>query len=247
MISSRDIFAIKKYLENEGIIQPFEILVQNNRKEFTFSEHIRGMVYSFLSAQTVWNTIESKMKVIDEIFFHFDIQKIKSTEYMYFYDKLRDIKAHARFTKKQLSVLHHNIGVMESINSEYDSMDSYLLSKPVNVIISELSNSTSKRKLKMIGVALCCEYLKNVGIDCFKPDVHIKRMFSSSRLGDSNKSKPNYSDLCVIFKKLSDETGLLTSQLDNILWNYCATGKAEICTATPNCHKCVIKESCKYR
>jgi hypothetical protein len=33
-------------------------------------------------------------------------------------------------------------------------------------------------------VALLCEYLKNVGIDVVKPDVHIKRILGCERLGD---------------------------------------------------------------
>ena len=54
---------------------------------------------------------------------------------------------------------------------------------PVEFIKSIASRSSGSNKLGMVGIAIACEFLKNVGFEEFMPDVHLRRLFSSARRG----------------------------------------------------------------
>ena len=98
--------------------------------------------------------------------------------------------------------------------------------------------------MKTIGPALAWEYLRNLGIDGAKPDVHLKRILSSDRLHFSFNKNISDDEFYEIMSKIKNNTNKLYIELDNLLWSYCAEGQAEICTAKPNCAKCVIRQYC---
>lgn len=87
-----------------------------------------------------------------------------------------------------------------------------------------------------------CEYLRNVGIDVIKPDVHIKRILGAERL-NIVKSKSDYAVIAEC-KKLSEKIGISQVKMDYLLWNYCSKSYGEVCTAKPKCEDCVIREYC---
>lgn len=48
-----------------------------------------------------------------------------------------------------------------------------------------------------------------------------------------------------ILSKLSEQTGMSKIEVDNLIWSFCADGFGEICTATPHCKNCPIRDWCK--
>lgn len=243
------VYDVKEYLEKRGIIKitgettPMDL--RKNGKEFSFEEHLQGMIYSLMSAQAVWSNIERNKPNIDKIFFNYDINEIKKKDYTYFVEKLGRIKCRSRLTNNQMKALHKNIETLEKIVSEYGSIDAFVTSAPTSKVVDMLSNSNSKYKIKQMGEALAREYLRNVGIDSAKPDVHMKRILGSERLAVSKYPEATNEEVISIMEELSNETGLWMSQIDYIFWAYCATDMGEICTANPRCGKCVIRNSCK--
>lgn len=95
-------------------------------KTFTTEEHMQGMIYSLLSAQTVWANIERNFKNIDRLFFEYDIVKIKTQDYMYFVNGLRKLGCGSRLTNAQIKALYENIATVEKIIAEYGSMDVFV-------------------------------------------------------------------------------------------------------------------------
>lgn len=243
--------SIKKYLKDKGIadiggeVSKMDLRAQG--KEFTLSEHVEGMVYSLLSAQTVWANIERNKRGINKLFDNFDVKEIKKHDYQYYVDGLARLRCRSRLTNNQMKALHVNIATMERIASEYGSMDVFVTSKPQLEIVRLLSDPSSKYKLKQMGEALIWEYLRNVGVDGAKPDVHMKRILGANRLGVSKNEEASNEEVIKTMKQLSDETGLWMAQLDYLFWLYCATDKGEICTATPHCEKCVIRQYCNRK
>ena len=241
-------YKIKDYLKENHIA---DIDGENSRmqqrsegKMFSTEEHLQGIIYSLLSAQTVWANIERNFSNIDELFFQYNIEEIKKHEYMYFVNGLKRIGCGSRLTNAQMKALHENIDTIERIISEYGSMDAFVTSKSQREIVRLLSESGSKYKLKQFGPALSWEYLRNVGVDGAKPDVHMKRILGSERLGISHKEEASDEEVLDAMEQLSKDTGFYMAQIDYLFWVYCATGKGEICTANPCCDKCVVKEYC---
>ena len=91
-MNKNTVIKVKNYLENKGIIKisgeitPMDL--RKNGKEFSLEEHIQGMIYSLLSAQTVWANIERNKPNIDKIFFNYNPEKILDKDYTYFVEAL---------------------------------------------------------------------------------------------------------------------------------------------------------------
>ena len=89
-----------------------------------------------------------------------------------------------------------------------------------------------------MGLPVCCEFLKNVGVDDFKPDVHMIYLFN--RIGIVKTKNPKiatYKELHSV-RKMGMEIATSANKpfhaVDNILLFFCAEGKGEnICKGFP--------------
>lgn len=246
-MDSNAILLMKKALTDWRVIDlehdTNAVLERQKGKVFSFQDHLKGLVYSLLTNQREWSTVEPKLPQIDELFFYYDVNKIKEHDGQYFEDGIRKLKCGNRSIKMQMEGLHYNINILEKIARTYGSLDAYVTSKSPDTIVSEISSG--KYKLKGIGVALAWEYLRNVGIDGAKPDTHLKRFMGSERMGVSRHPEASDDEVIREVKSLANVTGLTPFEIDYIIWCYCANGKGEVCTANPNCSRCVIREYCR--
>lgn len=240
---------VQDYLESRNIVKvsgevtPMDL--RKNGKKFTLQDHLQGMIYSLMSAQTVWANIERNKTNIDRIFFNYNPEKILEKDYTYFVNALGVIRCRSRLTNGQMKALHENVMTMQRIEKDYGSVDAFVTSDKVERIVEMLTKAGSKYKIKMMGEALAREYLRNVGVDSGKPDVHMKRIMGSERLGVSHFPEATNEEVVAKLQELSDKTGLWMSQIDYLFWAYCATDKGEICTANPRCNMCVIRDECR--
>ena len=217
---------------------------RNNGKSFSFEEHLRGFIYAQLSAMVSWKKIKDNQQRLDEIFCNFDRLQLKQKSAEDLINEITAIKCHNPYTtKNQMQSLKANIETFEKIEQEYGSLEKFITHSTPSNIIKLLADSNSTYKLKYTGVTLVCEYLRNLGVDIIKPDVHIKRIVSAERL-NLITSKNDYKILDE-FQELAQEIGINQVKIDYLLWNYCSKGYGEVCTATPKCNECVIREYCQ--
>ena len=214
-----------------------------NGKSFSFEEHLKGFIYAQLSALVSWKKIKDNQPRLNEIFCNFDCQKLKEKSAEELINEITALHCHNPYTtKNQMHSLKANIETFEKIEQEYESLENFIMHSTPSNIIKLLADSKSTYKLKHAGVALVCEYLRNVGMDIIKPDVHIKRIASAERLNITT-TKNDYK-IIDEFQELAKQIGISQVKMDYLLWNYCAKGYGEICTKTPKCEKCVISEFC---
>ena len=240
---------IRNYLLDKGLgyntTLTKEIELRKNGKQYTFRDHIRAMVYSMLSNQTKWHRIHSQLPKIDKIFFDYDSDRIIAEKPDKFCNQLFDLKCGNVSTAAQMKALAYNISIFRNIEKEYGNIDAFITSDSADIIVQKLSKGSSPFKLKMLGEALTWEYLRNVGIDGAKPDLHLQRFFGCNRMGLSRNENASNEEILNEIDRLSKETGLTKFEMDALIWNYCADGLGEICTASPKCQNCVIQEFCK--
>ena len=219
---------------------------RKNGKKFNFQEHLKGFVYAQLSALVSWKIIKEHQTELNTLFKDFEKDSLKAIDPETLIEKIRELKCYSPYTtKNQMNSLKANIETFEKIEKDYGSLDSFITHDTPSNIVKLLADSKSIYKLKYTGVALACEYLRNVGIDIIKPDAHIKRISGIERLNLVH-SKSEYK-IINEFKRLSDEIGISQVKMDYLLWNFCAKGYGEICTATPKCSECVIQRYCNKR
>lgn len=239
---------LDEYLKNkvEGIDTTIleAVEARKNGKVFSFEEHLKGFIYAQLSALVSWKKIKDNSEALDDVFCNFSKDKLKKKPAEDLINEIIALKCHNPFTtKKQMYSLADNIHTFEKLEKKFLNLDKFILSDTPSNIVRLLADSSSEYKLKQAGIALVCEYLRNVGVDIVKPDVHIKRIIAPDRL-NLTSVKSEYK-IMEELKKLSDETSISQVKIDYLLWNYCARKYGEICTATPKCSECAIKEYCQ--
>ncbi|MGI6256627.1 MAG: hypothetical protein ACOYJU_00950 [Anaerovoracaceae bacterium] len=245
------LYLIKELLRNKGITYGPEIdesiRLREEGKEFSFSEHIRAMIYSLLSNQRPWHLLTPHLTEIDTLFFDYDVDRIKATDASYFYNGVTAIKCGNRDIKKQMNTLHKNISTMERIIGDYGSMDAFVTSASAEKIVEQLSSAKSKYKLNRMGEALAWEYIRNVGIDGAKPDTHLCRFLGNARMGNCKHDIATIEEVRVQIEALTDSTGMSRKEIDYLIWAFCAEDNGEICTSRPHCNACPLRAYCNYQ
>lgn len=248
--SNHYLIQMQKYLRSKGLIYNSElekrINDRKNGRRFSIEEHISGLIYSQLSNQTEWSRIAPHLSEIDKLFFNYNIAKILSTPYTYFVNGIYSLKCGNISTEAQMKALNYNVSQMRNIEQRYGSMDAFVESAPAYEIVERISGTKSSIKFKQIGPALAWEYLRNVGVDGAKPDTHTRRFLSADRMGRSKAEIASPKEVYMQVEQLAEETNLSRVAIDNIIWSYCANGYGEVCTATPKCNLCVVRDLCKY-
>lgn len=212
---------------------------RKNKVDFSLTEHVKAMVYSMLSNNRPWDGIAKNSEKIDAIFQNFNIDYLLTASPEELEQKLKEIKCGNRQIKNQMLNLSGNIKILQRIAYDFGTIDNYYNSTDVNTLIKSLSDSRKKYKLKWMGVALVCEYLKGVGIDIIKPDQHVCRIIG--RLGYSKHNPATVQEALDVCKTIADEYDLSQAAVDTVFWQYCAKDKFEICSDVPKCNHCGVQ------
>ena len=218
------IYLMKQELEKRGVINPNDVSVVSMRekgKKYSFEHHLKALIYAMITNQRKCSDVLPKLPQIDELFFNYDISKILALDGDYF-----------------------ERGILISIEDEYGSLDNYVTSKDSDSIVKDIA--AGKYKLYGVGPALAREYLRNVGIDDAKPDLHLKRFMGCERIGVSKNREASDAEVLKEIRQISEITGLTKFDIDYIIWCYCAEGFGEICGATPKCRECLIRKYCRH-
>ena len=235
-------------IDYEKIIEEFGQVTASEKREkgvkFSINDHLKALILAMLSNQRPWGPIAKNLKIINEIFFNYDLEKIKNSDKREFEDKLRQIKCGNRSISKQMKSLDYNIPVLLLIQNQYDSLDNFVTSDAPEKIATELSKG-KKYKLKQIGFPLALEYLRNVGIRAVKPDVHMRRIISNERLNYCS-CYPTEEETVKVLSSLAKQIGVNPTYLDNLVWIFCAVDYGNICNENPKCHFCSLRSLCNF-
>ncbi len=189
---------------------------------------------SQLSNNRPWGAIARNRTRIDEIFLDYDPKALKAADPAELVAAVKAIRCGNRAIVKQLAGLRQNIETFERTGD----IDAYVTSKSPKAIARELATG-KKFKLVEVGYALALEYLRNVGINAVKPDVHICRMIGPERLG-LTETTPTPAEAYEALMKWSEERGENPVYVDNLLWLFAAKDYGAVCTANPRCEICLV-------
>lgn len=219
-----------------------------------------GLCKAIFSSDTGWESIETKWAQICNELWQFDIDKVahlSKDEIKRLYEN--NIKPLGlKLKEKQFEYINRDAQIFLNIQNQHDSFGKYiqtflvnnhlgnLVLKPEmeNEVITTFTNAIfGKWKLHGVGLPIFSEFCKNVGIDEFKADRHVKRFFSRLRLLNENAVNDDYGcrQIGII---IANTTGKPRSFIDSLIWNFCADYRGEICRHLkkhPKCNICFIK------
>lgn len=232
----------RRIIEEFGQVRAHE--ERQKKKVFTLNEHVRGLILAQLSNQRPWGPIAANLDRIDQIFSHYDSSVLKGASPSELASKLIAIRCGNRKIAAQMNNLSRNIELFESIENEFGNMDSFVISQRADRIATELG-AGKKFKLKEVGFTLAMEYLRNVGINAIKPDLHICKLIGPERFGFIDKvPTPEEAYSCLM--RLAEQSSENAVYIDNMLWLFAAQDYGNICTANPRCNECSVIVCAKH-
>jgi 3-methyladenine DNA glycosylase Tag len=160
---------------------------------------------------------------LSRAFYRFDVSRVAS------YDSLQD-RANAVCEESgfrnllKASWCIENARRIEELDGEwkeYGGIKGYferLSSRPLPELVAISPEIVDELALKGIGPTTVFHILKNMGLDVFKPDIHVRRLVAQMRL-TSDEDAP-LDKICEAMTTLSSATGYKVSQLDTFLFAY---------------------------
>ncbi len=211
-------------------------------------EVFEGLVRSILSANTKWAKVERVLPELCTLLHDLSLSwyaalspiDVERTLVPWFEQR----KAGSISLNQNLQRLIESAGQLSDISQRHGSLENYLvhLSQRHNgdpkVVAAALGEVESPAKLPGLGVALAAEFLKNVGYDVSKPDLHINRAVGSfglvqfARWPDQRGFKApqaKESELRTVMQVMETwalKLGFRVTFLDNAVWLLCAALKS---------------------
>lgn len=206
----------------------------------------KGLCRAIFSIQAVWKDYERSSDKISKLLFDYEINKVAALsddQIFQIFIGIKEMKIRDRFLKQKIDAFRKNARLFLKLQNNFGSVHNFIEQnlKDKEYLIKKFIEIRSEYKLSKVGLAICSEFFKNIGIDDFKPDLHMNRFFS--RLGlinnpdfkTSSKIDSEVRELGIVF---ANKIGKPASYTDSILWLFCAEGKGEICSANPKCLIC---------
>jgi DNA-3-methyladenine glycosylase I len=152
--------------------------------------------------------------------------------------------------QRKLRACVENARIMEQISRENGSFGNYLDKYRNNP--DDLAGILTS-KFHFLGKVLVLNYLKEIGIDAIKPDVHVVRVMYRLGLIDSeDESLENINKVIAVAKEMAGVIGEKLNVVDAIFWMYGGSGdnhvKKAICSKKkPLCGECPVKSYCIHK
>ncbi len=130
---------------------------------------------------------------------------------------------------------------------KYGSLADYIDSFKDQLI---LANDLVK-KFDFLGRETVWDFLKSIGFEAIKPDIHVRRiLFRLGLISDWKSASKISEEVFQIAKKISKVTNERMGVIDAVIWFYGADRPKEIkkpiCGQKPLCNECYLTKFCKY-
>ncbi len=226
------------------------------------NEILEQLSEAILTIQAVWASVKRILPDLRVSFFNYNISSVASLGDNAILDiaALYKGKVQSRFFEKELLAIRDNAQVFQMIINDtreplrsyvksrlpaaaYDPSCNYYIRPADDHLLEHFIHPSSKFKLRLAGLAVCCEFFKNMGIDEFKPDVHATRFLNRINLNRSNvrvSGRPE--DVREIGIRMADTLKAPRACVDGHVWVFCAEDEGEICTGDdPECESCQLR------
>jgi endonuclease III len=209
-------------------------------KEKTDSYFFEVLVKDIHNAGMKAALVTRKMPFIKEAFSNFDINKVAE------YDEsdLKSLLSNTKIIRNKTKLIGciKNAKIMKLYSQNFGSFGAFLDEKKDS--IEELKELLLE--FPSVGPAVTLDFLKDIGMNFAKPDVHVLRIFY--RLG-LIKSETCFNDALKVVTEFSNATSEKLSVVDAVFWMYGGGGDGHIGKAmcnknNPHCSECPLTNFC---
>ncbi len=189
--------------------------------------------------------VDAKWPNIKKAFDGFDVHKIAN----YDEEKINQLINTPNIIKNipKIKATVNNAQKVIEIQKKHGSFANYIESFENPLV---LANNLIE-KFDFLGRETVWDYLKAIGFEAIKPDIHVRRILFRLGLISDWKSNPKITkEVFEIARKISESMGERLGVIDAIIWFYGADRPKEIkkpiCGRKPLCNECYITKFCKY-
>jgi len=215
-----------------------------NKPDSFFYKHLVSTIH--VSGYRV-SILRDRWGDIKKAFSDYDVNKVSQ----YNNEDLKRMMRNPRLirNKRKLKACIENAKIMKKISTKYGSFGEYLDQNRHN--FRQLKKELIER-FRYLGDILVLEYLKEIGIDAIKPDVHVVRVMHRLGLINSERiSSENINKVLVVANRMAQLIGEKLSMIDAIFWMYGGSGdnhvKKAICSKNkPLCNECHLIKYCNF-
>ena len=222
---------------------------------------LEGLSRAILTRQALWASVEKLLPALKVSLFNYNVNNVAAlinNDMRKIYSQYRD-SVKARFFEDELLAIRDNAIIFQQIMFKHGSVCTFIKSylpisdydsaskcyiRPTDASLKKFFiDSYSGVKLRCVGLAICCEFFNNIGIDDFKPDVHTISFLNRINLLKSKvrvSRKPE--DVRGIGVLIANALKKPRKYVDSHIWHFCAEDEGQVCTETdPQCLSCWLK------
>lgn len=228
--------ALQEHLLNRSKLRPADL------DDRTIFKRLAAVILSSGFNATV---VKNRWPALKKAFKDFDFKTIKDWDS----EKVKDLMKNRAIirNRRKIEAIIFNASRFNEIIEEFGNFNLYIESfNSQTDLYHDIHN-----KFQHIGQITAFDFLKRIGLDFIKPDIHIRRLFF--RLGwleTFTETEKNFRDIIKIAEQISEETGRNLNYIDGVFWLFCS-GYGDImskgiCGSKPLCDECYVLD-CRYR
>lgn len=241
--------------ENTYICHQVQRRKSGEPMELETMDYIRAMTYAILSNSMDWRCVAQDV----------DLQtgRLRNVDkaLKVYLDNKQDLSAafernqvRFRFKKRQIPAVEENFQCFNNNAADLPAKYAKMSADGTDFwpLVQAIANGKPEDgyKLAQIGLALACEYLRNLGYDIPKPDRHLCRLLGSERLQFFNQPMPELEEVYNLVRRVANrsKSNYGPAQADYILWSYCAIGYGNMCNGKNRaCKDCCLSDLCAQK
>lgn len=207
----------------------------------------KTMVRDIFNAGMKVSVVTDKWLDISAAFSNFDVEKVSK------YDDrdLQNLMSNPKIIRneKKIRACIKNARRMKVLSGKFGSFGEFLNRNENNLFLLKKKLTSNFRYL---GNVLVLDYLKDIGMDIIKPDVHVMRVFFRLDFIDSEeRTEANIYRVIRVAENIKRETSEKLAVIDAVFWVYGGGGDKHVTKAIcskkePLCSECPLANHCRY-
>ncbi len=193
--------------------------------------------YKSSNLTNLWEKMKCEFNEFDVI----KVNNYKDLTIGQFFEKFQSFKNYGK-----IIACIQNAEIFIQIQDEHGDFKTYIQNfDGFDKMVEDLKN-----KFNYLGSTTVYDFLREIGFDFAKPDVHLRRiMYRLGFLENDKDSHKNRSKIHSITKEFARIENTKVSVVDAVFWLY-GSGSTEyvqygICTEKPKCNECDLKIICE--
>ena len=212
--------------------------------QFATRDYVRALVLAWLAGRRPWSSIDPHLEALADVFKDYDPRRLRRAKPALLAERVCDLQCGNRAIHLQMEALRANLETLARLERDFGSLDAFAASEPPTAIARKLAAPHGPYKLEQVGLSIAREMLRSVGFELAKPTAPIRRLLGPDRLGVTT-AEAGVQAVALTVESLAEDSGRDLTEVDSLLWMFCAPDQGDVCGTDPDCDRCRLAAHCR--